>query len=894
MVKQKKYLLGTRETEEIDMKGKLGGFFGVYVPVCLSILSVILFLRFGWVLGQTGFLEGVFMVVLACMMTLFTILSISAIATNGRIKGGGCYFMISRALGPEFGGSIGLIFYCANVFAAVLYLAGFAESLSNTLNIMIYNDYLTKLIIGSTLCIVLTGICLVGASLYAKTTFITFIFVMLAVVFTFISFFLQKPGHIESYTGFSLETFFHNLMPGYQYDKGSGQVMNFRTVFAIFFPACTGIMAGVNMSGDLKNPARAIPVYTLSAFGTTCFVYLALMTLMAFTTSRDGPTGLRDNMPIIQAVAITPFGKWIIASATWVVTLAAALASLIGASRVLQALARDHLIPFLGIFGIGSGKTDEPRIGVIATYLLAQSALFVGNLNLVAPIDSMFFLMSYSIVNLACFVHLISGAPNFRPLWPFVSKWTALIGCIGSTALMFIAQPLWASVSFIAMIVLFVFIHYRAPVTGWGDIAQALIYHQVRKYLLRLDVSKDHVKYWRPQLLLLDIGRVSRSTLPLAKFCNNLKKGGLYVVGTPVVGDSIDETIPRADAVRAAWSRAVKTLHLKAFGEAVTAPTTREGAANLLATAGLGFMKPNTVVVELFNPRRGQAGSVTRLPPQVTHTVGRGTRVVDVTEVLAAMTETSAAQEGREPIGLGEYIDILNDCHARGKNLVITRNFETYDEADILTHTRPLVPFPLSSPTMPRDHMFVDVWLFPLRLNPYRSMVTDDVLVPSQELALLFAMMLGRSTLYEDHTKLRVCSVFDSSRHITKGAEVVDKKRGELHDQITCILKDLRIKAAVHIIDKELATPAQTSVRLFTDDGADYEGTIPAPAEEVTALNTLIRRESGMTAATVLTLPIVPGRDVADDWLAVAEPLTRNLPPTVMIHSKNSIITTNL
>ncbi|KAG9389998.1 Amino acid permease [Carpediemonas membranifera] len=858
-------------------KGTLGTFFGVYVPVVLSILSVILFLRFGWVLGQTGLVEGMFMILVACLMTFFTILSISAIATNGRIKGGGCYYMISRALGPEFGGSIGVIFYCANVFAAVLYLSGFAESVSSTFKLMIYNDYLTQLIIASILCFLLTLICLVGASLYAKTTFITFIFVMISVAFTFLSFFVARDGRPKAYTGFSLDTFVRNLGPGYTYDADSGKTMNFRLVFAIFFPACTGIMAGVNMSGDLKNPAKSIPWGTLLAFGTTVSVYVLLMILMAFTTRRDGATGLRDNKPIIQSVAVTVLGYWIIAAATWVVTLAAALASLIGASRVLQALARDNIIPFIGILGKGSGKGDEPRIGVVFTWLIAQACLFIGNVNLVAPIDSMFFLMSYAIVNLACFIHVISGAPNFRPIWPWFNKWTAGIGCVGSTALMFIAQPLWASVSFIAMAVLFIFIHYTGSSTDWGDISQALIYHQVRKFLLRLDVRKDHIKYWRPQLLLIHTGRVSASTVPLLRFGNNLKKGGLYVIGIPVIG-TVEAVSHIVDKHRSALNRLVTSMHLKGFGEVLIASDYRQGVSNLIASSGLGFMKPNTVAMELYNPVRGTSDT-TKIPADVAHYTSRGSILLDVTEPVEDMLAHHPPMQD-----IVQWAQILRDVQSAGKNIALFRNFETHDEKAILAHTAPLVPLPRTNPAWPQHKMTVDAWVFPYAVNPFRDIMAEEgMLVPSQELCLLMAMMVKKSKFYDTQTTLRVCSVVDTH-----------EEAEELHKELSAVLLELRIKATVVIRVREDTELLPSTVRLFTDDSADYSDILGPRDETLLSLNSIMRQCSGETALSFITIPVLPEAGAEKPWLEVVEALTRNLPPTVMVNSKNSIIATHL
>ncbi len=108
--------------------GKLGTFLGVFTPTILTILGVIMYLRLGWVVGQMGLARTILIVVLANAITLATTLSFSAIATNIRVGVGGAYFIISRSLGPELGGAIGLPLFLSQVFSVTLYSFGLAES----------------------------------------------------------------------------------------------------------------------------------------------------------------------------------------------------------------------------------------------------------------------------------------------------------------------------------------------------------------------------------------------------------------------------------------------------------------------------------------------------------------------------------------------------------------------------------------------------------------------------------------------------------------------------------------------------------------------------------------------------------------------------------------------
>lgn len=250
-------------------------------------------------------------------------------------------------------------------------------------------------------------------------------------------------------------------------------------------------------------------------------------------------------------------------------------------------------------FGWGSKKGDEPRPAILLAWLIAQAAVFAGNLNAVAAIISGFFLLVYFFTNLACFVLRITGAPNFRPGFRYFTWHTALAGALLCGFILFISQPVYASLAIIVLVIAWLYVHYTAPVTEWGDVTQALLFHQVRKYLLRIDERKQHVKFWRPSVLLLVQDPSTTRGANLVDFCNNLKKGGIYVLGSIVTvpdGD-IGRVSRTLGALRTQWLHFIEAAHLKAFTETAVGPTPRIAYQNLMLTSGVGGMKPNTVVI---------------------------------------------------------------------------------------------------------------------------------------------------------------------------------------------------------------------------------------------------------------------------------------------------------
>ncbi|OAA36293.1 cation chloride cotransporter [Metarhizium rileyi] len=579
---------------EAKRSAQLGLVSGVYIPVCLNIMSILMFLRFGLILGQVGFMGILGLLATAYCVDLLTTLSLSAIASNGEVKGGGAYYLISRSLGPEFGGSIGILFFLAQALNTALNIVGLIDCVRLNVGPAFPDGYWTGYGLQTGALVICTCMCLLGSATFSKASNLLLAILTVAVLSIPLSAifkapFADKDGGIV-YTGLSFNTFADNLLPSSDKKVYHG-LPTFRDLFGILFPATSGIFAGASMSGDLKNPSKAIPKGTLWAVLTTFVVYLMVILSMACTISRDSFLA-NDNI-----ISLTNLSAPIIFAGECAVTLFSSLMGIIGSAKLFQALARDKLLPGLSVFGRGTRRADEPVLAVLLTYSIAQLAL-LADLNQIATLISMGYQMTFFVMNLACFLLKIGSAPNFRPSFKFFNWQTACIGSLLSAAAMFFIDETYAAIAICVLVLVFLLIHYLCPPKRWGDVSQNLIYHQVRKYLLRL--KPEHIKFWRPHIILL-INNPRRQTR-LIQFCNSMKKGSLYILGHVIVTDDFNTGVHEARLQQQAWTRYISEFsRIKAFVQLTMSPSLTWGVRNLILAAGLGGMRPNVAVLGFYN-----------------------------------------------------------------------------------------------------------------------------------------------------------------------------------------------------------------------------------------------------------------------------------------------------
>ncbi|XP_040082925.1 solute carrier family 12 member 6 isoform X1 [Oryx dammah] len=697
---------GAKEHEEAEniTEGKkkptktpqMGTFMGVYLPCLQNIFGVILFLRLTWVVGTAGVLQAFAIVLICCCCTMLTAISMSAIATNGVVPAGGSYFMISRALGPEFGGAVGLCFYLGTTFAAAMYILGaieiflvyivpraaifhsddaLKESAAMLNNMRVYGTAFLVLMV----LVVFIGVRYVNkfASLFLACVIVSILAIYAGAIKSSFApphfpvcmlgnrtlssrhidvcsktreannmtapsklwgFFCNSSqlfnatcdeyfvhNNVTSIQGIPglasgviTENLWSNYLPkGEIIEKPSAKssdvlgslnheyvlvdiTTSFTLLVGIFFPSVTGIMAGSNRSGDLKDAQKSIPIGTILAILTTSFVYLSNVVL--FGACIEGVV-LRDKFGdavkgnLVVGTLSWP-SPWVIVIGSFFSTCGAGLQSLTGAPRLLQAIAKDNIIPFLRVFG-HSKANGEPTWALLLTAAIAELGILIASLDLVAPILSMFFLMCYLFVNLACALQTLLRTPNWRPRFRYYHWALSFMGMSICLALMFISSWYYAIVAMVIAGMIYKYIEYQGAEKEWGDGIRGLSLSAARFALLRLEEGPPHTKNWRPQLLvLLKLDEDLHVKHPrLLTFASQLKAGkGLTIVGSVIVGNFL-ENYGEALAAEQTIKHLMEAEKVKGFSQLVVAAKLREGISHLIQSCGLGGMKHNTVVM---------------------------------------------------------------------------------------------------------------------------------------------------------------------------------------------------------------------------------------------------------------------------------------------------------
>lgn len=447
--------------------GKLGVFGGVFTPDVLTILGVIMYLRLGWVVGNAGLLGAILIIFLAKIITIATGLSMSSMTTNIKIGVGGAYSIISKSLGLEAGGSIGIPFYISQALSSALYIAGFTEGW-----LLIFPAHSPQIIAISTWFVLLS-------ISYISTLFAIRIqyFIMAVIALSLISIFLA-PVEFAS----SIELI------------GKFEDASFWQVFAVFFPAVTGIMAGANLSGDLENPRKAILQGTMSAIFVTMIIYIGLAYMLSVIAS---PEELRANQMIMVVKARWGF---LVTIGILAATFSSALGGMVGAPRIIEALAINHTIPFPKFFTKKS-KSGEPRNAIIFTAILVLIPLMLGDFNALATLITMFFLVTYGILNLVVYIQQSMNLISFRPTFK-IPRFVPLVGFTGSMFIMFLINAVFGLIAILTIVGIYIYLTRQGLKSNWGDIRGGMFLAIAERASHIANKFPKHQVVWKPDILL--------------------------------------------------------------------------------------------------------------------------------------------------------------------------------------------------------------------------------------------------------------------------------------------------------------------------------------------------------------------------------------------------------
>ncbi len=465
-------------------------FSGVFLPSILTILGVVMFMRLGTVTGRLGILGALGILLCAESIAVATGLSISAISTNTPVKSGGPYFLISRSLGPGFGASIGLTYYVSQSLSVPFYVIGFTEAF-----VTVFPSFASaQLWVGMIPLAALFTVAVVGANWAIRTQYVIMAILAISIVVILTS---------AAVCGPTPEQFRANL---HAQEGLNVNILVLATNFAIFFPAVTGFLAGVNMSGDLKDARKSIPRGTMIAIAVGFVIYLVEILLFGATWPREK---LLDYYATLKTNAVF-HTSFLVFAGVAAATLSSALGTLIGAPRILQAFAADRIFTPLNFFARGRGKNNDPVAAMCLTLAISVGVLLWGSrqsgggaLNAVAELVTMFTLCTYAIINIAAAVEHFAANPSFRPKFRLF-HWA--VGCYGAVACFAVALFINAWLLIVALIivgVLFMIARRTSLATTFGDARRGYYFERIRRYLIHLAALPSDARNWRPQILIL-------------------------------------------------------------------------------------------------------------------------------------------------------------------------------------------------------------------------------------------------------------------------------------------------------------------------------------------------------------------------------------------------------
>uniref|UniRef100_A0A0D3EMK2 Cation-chloride cotransporter 1 n=1 Tax=Oryza barthii TaxID=65489 RepID=A0A0D3EMK2_9ORYZ len=584
-----------------ETETKLDTMMGVFVPCLQNILGIIYYIRFTWIVGMGGVWQSLVLVAFCGSCTFLTTISLSAIATNGAMKGGGPYYLIGRALGPEVGVSIGLCFFLGNAVAGAMYVLGavetfldavpsaelFQESVTVVTNTFVngtaagnattistpnlHDLQVYGIIVTILLCFIVFG----GVKIINKVAPAFLISVLFSILCIYIGVFIApRPNASKWITGLSITTLKDNWSSDYQRTNNAGVPDPNGALLGLYFPAVTGIMAGSNRSASLKDTQRSIPTGTLHATISTTMMYLLSVFLFGALSTREG---LLTDRLLCAAVAWP--SPAVVYAGIILSTLGAALQSLTGAPRLLAAIANDDILPVLNYFKAYEGS--EPHVATLFTSFICISCVIIGNLDVITPTITMFFLLCYAVIM-------------------FMISWTFTVVSLALASL------------------IYYYVSLKGKAGDWGDGFKSAYFQLALRSLRSMGANQVHPKNWYPIPLIFcrPWGKLPEDVPchpKLADFANCMKKKGRGMsIFVSIIDGDYHESAEDAKTACRQLSAYIDYRRCEGVAEIIVAPSTSIGFRSIVQTMGLGNLKPNIVVMRY--PEIWRRENLTQIP----------------------------------------------------------------------------------------------------------------------------------------------------------------------------------------------------------------------------------------------------------------------------------------
>jgi len=812
--------------KEEPEKPKIGTWDGVFASCILNIFGVIMFLRLPWVVGQVGIWMGCGIILLSGVVVTLTTLSMSAICTSGRVFEGGAYYLISRSLGPEIGAAVGILFSIGLSVAVSMYVIGFCETLVDNLGAVITGNDLNDIRIwGFILVTICLGMVLFGIGWIIKLQLGLLAFLIIVILSFFVGCFTEEDaakGVVKFGDGLS-SNFGENSGPA---DGGE----DFFIVFGVFFPAVTGIMAGANISGDLENPAENIPKGTLYAVGISIATYLIMAIFIGIVGDRtppgnSGDDGLIDNFLIMANMSV--FGP-LIYGGVYAATFTSALASLVGAPRVLYKVASDNILPISYFAKLDGG--GNPVRGYFVAYGIACCCIAIGELNAIAPLITQFFMITYALINYSCFMLEIYKSPGWRPSFIYFNKWTAILGAIMCVVIMFLTDYISALVACSIAIGIYKYVQHADIDINWGTAMQSRSHVNALTALLKLRKDKSHIKNFRPNILvhvgapddrkhLLYFGQTLREFQSMVVYCN-ISIGDYRQNINEYRASHQDGYIQSGVTMGRNGQPLPETPKVKGLFNSVLASDFRTGNHMALQLCGLGALKANTMMMgykeEWYNSDRKQKSD-----------------------------KPSPSND--------EYVGMISDTLAMGMGVMICRHMENINWQEPTMYPKP------NSVDVERGIETIDVWW-----------LMDD-----GGLSILIPHMMSQHKFWRYHgTHIRMlipCTL----------ADIPNVKK--LADTFT---KDLHLDIHVEPVDigegENMESPMGQTVRIEMNKIHDVKNhSRKKVTERWMRIAEMVREYSRNAHMCFITLPNPDDKVSAEEYMSRIE-LVSNIPRTMV------------